>query len=786
MTTRLLLVLLFFSWTPALQAQLAGAGSIPVEITVGEGGEQRFEGGVAIAEKDVVLHYGATSIYADYIEYNPDTKDAVMIGNVRLYRDADLFVGDRALYNLETKKLRAQNFRAQSFPFFFQAQTVSSMVGNAFEAKNTVFSTADSSKSDFRIAAKTARIYPKDHVTLSNATVYIGKVPVFWFPYIYQSLKGDLGFNFIPGYNSTWGAYLLLRDGFPISGDIHGVAHFDLRSLRGVGFGFDILGKYGADNKSWVRFQSYSIDDQNPDLNPTAQYRLPVAPNRYRLAFQDRTFFTSDLYASFDFNKLSDYIYLHDFNPREYQNNPQPDNVASLTKWSENYTLTAIARVQGNEFFDTTERLPEVVLDIKRQPLFGLPIYYESETGGAALERRFGSDLVVQTGTVTASGQVRTVTTTFPASMLDYGATRFDTFHQITMPQTLGGWFSIVPRIGFRGTYYSQGASSIAVTLPPNPNTGTLSTDRLLQQGSGSDLFRTVFDTGVEASFKFSREWNQVQSRSWGFDGLRHVVQPFTDFSFVRASTDPSGILQFDRLNPSAQRPSFDFPQFTTLDSIPNWSIWRFGVRNRLQTRRDEGTVDWLSLETYVDYNLERPNFPGFPTEEAFSNVINTLRWIPLPWLNVLVDFQLPLLNPGFTQVNTSASFRVSRDFMFTLTHRYLNNNAFFAPGSTLGVSGYYRINDNWGFGVREEYEFMSEPTAGVIPGVTTQEYQIHRDLSSWVASLGLMLRRNMSTGKDVPDTAVTLTFALKDFPTFALPVSFDPASMASTSQKSP
>ena len=48
------------------------------------------------------------------------------------------------------------------------------------------------------------------------------------------------------------------------------------------------------------------------------------------------------------------------------------------------------------------------------------------------------------------------------------------------------------------------------------------------------------------------------------------------------------------------------------------------------------------------------------------------------------------------------------------------------------------------------------------------------------------MLRRNMSTGKDVPDTAVTLTFALKDFPTFALPVSFDPASMASTSQKSP
>ena len=49
------------------------------------------------------------------------------------------------------------------------------------------------------------------------------------------------------------------------------------------------------------------------------------------------------------------------------------------------YTLTAITRFQANEFFEQTERLPEVVLDINRTPIFNTGIFYEGETGGANL-----------------------------------------------------------------------------------------------------------------------------------------------------------------------------------------------------------------------------------------------------------------------------------------------------------------------------------------------------------------------------------------------------------------
>ena len=116
---------------------------------------------------------------------------------------------------------------------------------------------------------------------------------------------------------------------------------------------------------------------------------------------------------------------------------------------------------------------------------------------------------------------------------------------------------------------------------------------------------------------------------------MRHVFQPFADYSFVHASKSPSDILQFDRLTPSTQLPSIDFPQFTALDTITSWSILRMGMRNRLETRRDDGTMEWLSISNYLDYNLERPVFPGFSTEQTFSNLISAVDFAPLPWLGI-------------------------------------------------------------------------------------------------------------------------------------------------------
>ncbi len=753
-----LLLALFLLGAQALQAQFGSFGDIPIEITAD--GETRFIGGVAVAENNVVIHYGSTSIYADYAQYNPDTRDVLIVGNVRIYREGHLTTGDRALYNFETKLLRTADFQGAVYPYLFQGQSISSMEAGSFQINGAVLTTSDSSKPDYRLKAKSVQIYPGNRVILKNVSIVIGDTTVFWLPYVYQSLNRNEGFNFTPGYDSNWGAFVLTQYGFPISKNLHGLLHLDLRTERGVALGMDIKGSYGRDKASWINLQGYYAFDAKPENNPTAQRQEEVSSDRYRLSFQSRTFFTENLYATTNFNKLSDSRFLRDFYPGEYRDHPQPDSVGSLTYRSENYTLTGIVRTHLNDFFDTTERLPEIVLDIKRQPLFGSQIFYEGETSLVRLRRRFGT--------------IEDTTTT-PFS--DYKANRFDTFHQFIAPQFVGGWLSIVPRIGLRGTYYSHGARSVVEDYMASlyeENLDLRSNARnLYQESSGGSVFRPTINAGVEFSFKFSKTWEEVQSRRWGLDGLRHIVQPYTNFSFVYTGNDADEILQFDRLNPSTQLAPIDFPQFTTIDTISNWTVWRFGLFNRWQTRRDDRNFTWLELHSYFDINIDSPRFPGADENVGtLSNFYNKVTWRPLPWLSVGVDAQIPLDSNGFTQFNSSISWMVNRDLRVTLGHRLLSSNPYFSNSNSMRFGAYYRINDNWAFSFREQYEFTDNV-------LEVQEYTIHRDLSSWVASLGFQVRdhRNPVRGNDKTDFGLLLTFTLKDLPSVNLPVGFDPGS---------
>src|SRR4029077_9004562 len=217
----------------------------------------------------------------------------------------------------------------------------------------------------------------------------------------------------------------------------------------------------------------------------------------------------------------------------------------------------------------------------------------------------------------------------------------------------------------------------------------------------GGDKFCTILNAGVEASFKMSREWEDVQNRVLGLDGVRHIIQPFTNFSYVWSNgVDPAAILQFDRFEPSTQLRPIDFPQFTSIDSIDSWTVWRTGVRNKLETRRDDLTVTWLELDTFADVNFDNPY-----DRSPYSNLFNKLRFNPLPWASLSIDSQIPAFNKGFTEVDTAVSVQPIANLQVSAGHRYLNGNPFFQNSSLFVVGGFYRLNDNWGVGFQEQYE---------------------------------------------------------------------------------
>ena len=744
-----LLLLCLLAAGRAAAQDLEGPGSLPVEIN--SSGQTTYENGLATARDNVAIHFGDTDIYSDFAQYDSTKRTVFLKGHVRIYRGVSLYLAEQATYNLDTKAINAEEMRSGTYPYLLSGQTVTSASDEEYQISHGTFTTHDAAQPDFHLNAQSVRIYQNDRVIFKNVTFYIGKVPIFWWPYLYQSLDRTFSYLVAPAYLSSWGPSLLGQITFPIGEKITSTVKLDYRSRRGVALGFDSDVTYGKDDNSLAKFSAYYLQDQNPELNRTSLPRNGTPTSRYRFSLQNRTHLTDDLTATVDVTKLSDGFILQDFFPPEFRTNPKPDNIVALTKTSPFYTLTAYGRFAFNTFFETTERLPEVAIDIKRHGLFGGPIFYEGETSVGELRRNFPANSPFQ----------------------DFNVFRIDSFHQLTYPNTYFGFLAIVPRVGFRETYYSRsedltGSTYVSNPLAPEfplPNPSTLPAFGP-PLNYGAEVFRSVFNAGMEGSFKISREWDSVQNRVLGLDGLRHIIQPFANFSYVSSpNVDPATILQFDRIQNSTKLNPIDFPQYTSIDALDNWTIARVGVRNRLQTRRDDLTVSWLELETFVDVNFDNPF-----DKTKYSNVFNRLRFTPVPWATLVIDSQIPLLDKGFTEVDTSINFKPTANTVVTLGHRYLNDNPFFLNSSLFTFGGYYRINDNWGVSFLEQYEASTNI-------VEQQRYSVYRDLTSWVASLGAIVRNNGG----VKEYGVLLTFTLKAFPKFGLDLNFDPAGTSQT-----
>jgi LPS-assembly protein len=739
------------------QAQFGSFGDVPIEIT---SESTRMESGLAIAENNVYIRYGDTAIYCDYAQYNPDTRDVFLSGNVRIYRDGRLFNGERALYNLETKILNMSEFTGETLPFRFAGNSLSTIGPNAYLVKDGVFTTSDSSKPDYAIRARTVRIYPKNRIIFSDVHFYVGRVPIFWYPYLYQSLTEDQSFTFTPGYGTTFGAFLLNQLTFPLGNDIAARARLDLYSTRGIGLGFEASwGRYkrnaapivdsvnslqpgtvttGRGGEEFGRFLVYYINDLAPGTNATALGRDTINPTRYRITLQDRTYLAEDIYSTININKLSDRFFLQDYYPQAFSRDPNPDNMVAITKWDEDYTAVLLGRRQLNPLFDSAERSPELSLDVKRQPIFKSNFFYDSTTSVGRYDQAYATDSLLS----------------------DYGAFRADTYHQISYPGTYFGWLSVVPHAGLEGTYYSATSPTDSVL---NPATGLVSST---PRDSGP-LFRGAVTANLEASFKLSRAYEDVQSRMLGLDGLQHVIQPYTDASFVRVSLKPQDVLQFDQLNPSTELPPIDFPQFNTLDSLDNWSLIRLGVRNRLQTRRDDQTINWLELDTFLNVNLDHPNYGSLlPVSDLgpVSNLYNRLIFAPLPWVYARVETQTPLDSQGYSAINGNLNFMPTKNVSLAVGNSYIYGNKEFADSNLWNVTAYLRLNDHWGFSVSESYDFA-------ISTLESQTYQIHRDLSSWVASVGFNVLNN---GNGTPPViTLMLIFTVKDAPGIRTPFDY-------------
>ncbi len=666
---------------------------------------------------------GEAVLTADTVVYSQDTFEAEADGHVHIETSGMLWVGDHIRYNFKTHQLSSGQFRAGSPPVFTSGESLAGQVSrrggtNEVTTYHASMTTDDYSDPSFEIRASRIRIIPGDKVQMWNAVVYVRGVPTFYFPY-YQRNIGPRANNFTttPGYRSRFGPYLLNTYNWYVGDVADGKLHADYRSKRGPGVGPDVdlhLGRWGdLDLKYYFQHDHKS----NYSTNAFPFYgNIPENRQRFYLGWQATP--ATNLNLKAQVNYQSDPLFLHDFFTSEYTENPQPNTFVEANKYWDNWSLDTLTTPRVNSYFSQVERLPDVQLTGFRQQVFDTPVYYDSQSS-VGWYRLWDAN---------ATNGLYTGTNGFYAA----SAARADTYHQLTLPTTFFDWLTLTPRVGGRLTYYS---SQNFTNGQPN-----------------SDVYREVFNTGTEVSFKASELWPDATNSFLQVDGLRHIIEPSANYVFVPdPSTPPSQLPAIDSQAASLLPLPLNFPDYNSIDSVDTMNTVRFGLRNILQTKRDGQVEDLVNWNVLMDWRLD-------PTasQEHFDDLYSALSFRPRTWLiaesTLRYDVEGGNLNMAFHQLTFAPSDRWS----WGLGHWYLRSG-FVSPDENNFITStlYYRVNDNWG--LRAAHVFNADDGR-----LQEQDYTIMRDLRSWTTSLTFRVQNNVGSSADF---TVAVAFSLKAVP---------------------
>jgi hypothetical protein len=718
------------------------------------------EGNVVISGP-VHIRSDEMEVFCSKAEYVADKNQMRFLDDVAIYKDGLIYRGNVASYNTESEQLDASELRSSIEPLFFKAGSLTTRTSeiSVIEVENAEFTTDDSEDPSFHLESDSVSIFPDDRVVFRKLKIFAGDTPILYLPYLSQPLQDEMGYSFAPGYRSNLGFFILNQYG-ATWGD-HSIVKYklDLYTTRGLGAGFDVVSRRYTNNDAFGKFKFYWVYDSDPSRNNTFTrvQRGAVDSNRYRVNLQHRIYLPgpdeSDLYLDADINKISDAYFYEDFFPTEFREDPNPDNLVNLVKRSDRGEFSLLTRFRANDFYKTDTRLPELSLDMFRQPVFNSGVFYNGTTSFGILDEQLGDfdrqqlegrvqNLSLQLAdpalaTLLDAAAATNTLAELRGSLIEQGFNRFHTYHEALYPKTFGGGFTLTPRMGVGYTSYSS-----------------------VSGGGPDNLNRALFAAGLEGSFKLSRVYDNVQKPNLGLDGLRHVVQPYFNWSFVSADSLGNSLKGIDRLALSTRPRPLDVMNYTAIDALKDWNVVRLGVYNRLQTKRNRGTFNWLQANTYVDVFGTDPEY-----NRSVSNLYQEIEWNPVPWSRLNVTAQVPTGgDSSFTELNTRAVFMPTEYLDLSIGHRFLQDHPFFQDSNLIDFGAYARVSENWGLSMYQRFEAADST-------LELQQYSVHRDLSSWIASLGAIVRDHRGQN----EWGLLFSMTLKDFPSVRIPVDFDP-----------
>lgn len=640
----------------------------------------------AIASGNVVVTAEKTTMYADKLELEKAIGDAVASGHVYIDSPQMQIDADQATYNFNKTTGEFQNARIFNPPFQVKGEKVAKVSENHMVMENGFLTTCDFDEPHFRMGTRRMDIYQGDKAIANGVKLYLGKVPIMYVPRFEQSLKNRPVFVVTPGYKKDLGAFLLTQLRLQASQNVKVTLYGDLYERTGIGEGFDV--KYTTPHFGAGILRTYYINenqiptkhlwDDRTNKGPTIRHEL------YRVEWRHQWQIDRDTSAIWQYYKVHDwdlanYGFIKKYFEREYRRGPDVTTYFLLTRNLPMGTLTyRVDASRVNPALRGVERLPEVQYQLSGQRIGETNFYLKSTDTY--------SNLVNKPGDVGPTMKTQ----------------RLDLNNEISYPKKVA-FLELRPWVGGEHTYYSR-------TIDPNQ----------------SSVVRGQFKTGTDITTHFYRIWN-YHAKIWGVEmnGLRHVVTPSVTYGYAHRPTISAS----------------HFNQFDTIDALAQSHHVLLSLENKLQTKRNNKSIDLIRTIVETDYNLIKSE-PG----RSFGPVISTIEFNPIDWLSFRADESYDNKNKRWNYANFDAYINGGDKWTFGIGKRFAHG-----LDDELNTEWIYRINPKWKFKLDDRFILNKGE-------IQQEDYILTRDLHEW--EMDLDYHHEKGNG-----SAFLVTFRLKAFP---------------------
>ncbi len=672
----LVFVLLFLMTSSVMSFSMDLKEQVPVVVN-GDKLEFFTELEKIIAEGNVIIEYGNTTLSCDRITVFTKTKDAFAEGNVRLVEEGGTIEGDSAFYNFDTRLGKINDANIKAAPYYGVAPEVEKFP-TKFILHNGDITTCNLDVPHYRMHAREIEILPEEKIIARGVTFLVGDMPMMYIPFYEHYIKDRrYGLSFTPGQSKEWGTFLLSAYRFYLNDDLRGILHFDWRENKGFGGGIDM--EFLSEEFGNGLFRYYRIHEHlrgEGEVQPFFKN-----PERYKTEYRHKWDIDDNDQITLEINDYSDANFLKHYYYRQYEMESQPKSYFLYSHSYPSATLSLLLQKRFNQFYTVTEKIPEVKLDTSKQKIGESSFYFKHESSVVSLTSRTA------------------------LTDEDEDTVRVDTYNQLSYPFKLA-FFQIEPFVGPRYTYYSK------------------------DKNGKEDLFRYVFYTGGSLLTKFYRTFNDVKIDSYGLeiDRLRHIITPSLEYSYINEPT-----LQSSRLT-----------AFEGLDSIVQSNTMTVSLENKLQTKREGQSVDFMTFIASSPYSFKLEGYGG-----RFGDLEFDLELLPNSWMKFWSDANFDFRKRSFRDANFDLTFPLGEDGSISTGYRFARDE----NSKLLTFTFEKKLNPKWKFRSHHRLELTSSKKS-----IEEQEYTLSRDLHCWEVEFTV-------NSKKKKGTTFWLGFRCKAFP---------------------